>query len=300
MPSRQRVLVVDDNEAFVDSLVDAFKRAGEDASGCADPARLETMAKRGGFEYDVVLLDMDLGTQPDGDVLNAAKVIPTVKAYAPDAQVVVFSRQDMTPDECMACIEFGALTVVTKALNPDEPTLVKKVRQALEDRNERNPALIRDLWERLDKGRKPRSGEDLEQLVAVLFNSMPEFEVIGHDLSTPAGGFDMLVKNGGDDQFWRALESPNLVVECKNRGEKTDIDDFNHLRAVVETQGASARTGVMVSLGGVSRVFRDTQAARRGADGIHIFRLERPELEELVRLSFGDRAEYLRKVFSRP
>jgi ActR/RegA family two-component response regulator len=299
--SHLRVLVVDDNETFVSSLVAALRANDILATGCSEPWEVLSWRKKEDLAFDLILLDMRLGLSPNGEVLNAMKLLPHLMTYAPSSKVVTFSQQDITVEECIRCVQLGALTVVPKSTDVNELSLVTQVYQDIGDQRQTREQLIQVLWEHVTGPKDPRSGQHLEMLVINLFDSMPTFRVVGHNLETNVGEIDVLVENVNESPFWRTLNSVQLVVECRNRGRSAAPADFDHLKELVKTRGAFSRTGILIAMAPVSSNFRRRQSEVRSADseGINIFRLDRGHLETLIATSFDERADYLQDAFER-
>lgn len=299
MPRKLRVLVVDDYPEFVDALVAAFAASNVHATGCSKPWEILKWSKRDEFDFDLILLDMRLGPSPNGEELHAHKLLPHLMTYAPFSKVVVFSQHDITVKECLRCIELGALTVVPKSVSRiEELCLVAEVYRRIGDATQVQQELIDVLWEDVNSSMKGRE-ERLEMLVINLFNSMPTFKVIGHNVETRAGEIDVLIETDNRHPFWQALASLHLVVECKHLRRPPEPGVFSQLAAVVKTQGNLSNTGVVVSMSGFTGTFRGRQNDVRSTDGINLLGLGREHLERLVSLRFDQREEYLRSVLER-
>jgi CheY-like chemotaxis protein len=296
MPSQLHVLVVDDNAEFVEALVAAFETRDVVAAGCSKPWEILNWSKRDEFDFDLILLDMRLGPSPTGDELHAHKLLPHLMTYAPSSKVVVFSQHDITVKECLRCIELGALTVIPKSVRRiEELCLVGEVYQRIGDAARTRQELIDVLWDDVNSSTQGRE-ERLEMLVINLFNSMPTFNVIGHNVETRVGEIDVLVENDNRHPFWRTLKSLHLVIECKHEKHPPKPDVFSQLTAVVKTQGKYSKTGIVVSMSGFTSTFRRRQNDVRCVDGINLLGLGREHLERLVGLQFDKREEYLRSV----
>jgi len=290
------VLIVDDSDVFVEALVFAFEANKVRATGCSKPWEILSWSKRNEFDFDLILLDMQLGASPCGDELHAHKLLPHLMTYAPSSKVVVFSQHDVSVKDCLRCIALGALSVIPKSVKRiEELCLVAEVYQRIGDATEMQQELIELLWDDVTSSMKGRE-ERLEMLVINLFNSMPTFEVIGHNVKTKAGEIDVLVENNNRHSWWEKLLSLHLVIECKHLKKPPQPDVFNQLKAVVETQGDYSKAGIVVSMSGFTGTFRNRQNDVRCIDGIHLLGLGREHLDRLVRLRFDKREAYLRSV----
>jgi ActR/RegA family two-component response regulator len=293
-----RVLVVDDDAPFVESLVDAFIARDVRASGCSEPWRVMGWRSRKQLTYDLILLDMRLGMTRKDEPLHATALLQHLMTYAPAAKVVVFSQSEITVDECVQCIQRGALTVIPKATSPADLTLVASVYSVIGNEDATREELIRVLWEDVRTARTGGDGKRLEMLVVNLFNSIPTCEVVGHNVQTGAGEIDVLVENLATHPFWSALGSVHLVIECKHTVQRVQTSAFTRLQEIVKTQGSVSRVGIMVSMAGVTSGFRNLQTERKDSHDIHIFALDRDALQELVETSYDRRDESLRRMLS--
>lgn len=288
-----RVLVIDDDARYVKSLVAAFEKRGIRVTGCSRPAEVLGWRTRSKFEYDLVLLDMRLGEQPDGNHLNAYDLLPHLKTYAPRAKVLITTVADLGVQEILRCIELGAEAVFPKGAELNELCVLAEVHQRLGDPRRTRQELIEVLWESLDANPRDSSGQRLEMLVMNLFESMPTFRVVNNNVTTSAGSIDILVENKNRHQFWNDLKSTYLAIECKDRKRPTEPQHFNQLKEVVQSR-RSCSVGVLVSMSPLPDSFRHRQNEARENDGIHIFGLGSDHLQRLVETAYDEREQYLR------
>jgi ActR/RegA family two-component response regulator len=295
------ILVVDDDEMFVDSLVAAFKARGVEVEGCKKPSEVLRWSKREDFAFDLILLDMRLGISKRGEALNAAKVLPHLKTYSPSAKVVVFSQKEVNVEECVTCIRLGALGIIPKSVNPDDLVLIAQVYRQIGDKNESREELIRLLWQMVRESKDQVKGQYLEMLMINLFNSMPTFKVIGQNLrdNVNVGEIDILVENTNKHDFWHKLDSLQIVIECKNQKDAAQVKILTQLKELVLARGQLSKAGILVSMNSVTRGFKQRRNEIRQSDHINIFFLERSGLQRLVGLPYDKREEYLRDVFSK-
>jgi CheY-like chemotaxis protein len=297
----RHVLVVDDDAFFVEALVSAFEAAQIRATGCSDPAQVMKWSKRDDFAFDLILLDMRLGPasggQPD---LHATMLLPHLMTYAPSAKVVIFSQHNVTVKECIACISLGALTVVPKSVSRvEELCLIGEVYDELGSAERAQQDLLEVLWDDLSRDGGDPKGERLEMLVINIFKSMPTFAVIGHDVPAGIGKIDVLVQNRNRHEFWRLLESFELVIECKNERRPPEPDVFSQVATLVKTRGAKSKTGIVVSMSNFTGTFQNHQNASKTLHDVNLLGLGREHLERVVGLRPDEREAYLRSVLQR-
>lgn len=291
-PAYLRVLVVDDDATWVETLVERFKRESIEAEGVSKPSTVFNWTTPGKFlNFDMIFLDMRLGPSKSGDPISAADVLLHIKTYCPTAKAVVFTQKELTVEECVRCIQLGALGFIPKMSAIDQFVLVANVYGKLGDEEEALEERIHSLWVKLEKEGDPAKGRHLEMLTTNLFNSIPGFKVITNNSMILPGEIDLVVENGGDHQFWKTIESFHIVVECKNQKAAAEKEIFNVLAQKVAAKGM-CNVGILVSWSGVSNGFREMQRAESGK--FKIFALDRVHLHELVRRNPDAREANLR------
>jgi ActR/RegA family two-component response regulator len=292
-----RVLVVDDNANWVRSLVIQFARASIKAEGVNDPAKVLGWTKPQQFsDFDTIFLDMRLGLTEDGSPISAADLLLHIMTYCPTAKVVVFTQKEVSVEECVRCIQFGALGFIPKMSKIDHFVLVANVYRKLADDGQAYEERIGALWVELNKQENPAKGRHLEMLTTNLLNSITGFRVISNNTLAFSGEIDLTVENLCKHDFWQILKSYHLLVECKNLKGTAQQEVFNVLARKVAGK-VGCKVGILVSWNGVSKGFRQLQGAE--ADPVKIFTLDRSDLEQLVRRTPDARELYLRNTFER-
>jgi DNA-binding NtrC family response regulator len=120
-----RVLLVDDEEAYVDVLSNRLgKRGFEVAKSHTSAETLQNLRRN---EYDVAVLDLKM---PDMDGIEILKII---KLMDPRMQVIMLTGHGSTT-ACKKGFELGAFDYLTKPCELD--TLIRKIRQAFQKRQQ--------------------------------------------------------------------------------------------------------------------------------------------------------------------
>ena len=255
----------------------------------------------GGLRSQVALAPCDGGSDcaesADGGAINAAKLMPHFRSFAPAAKVVVFSQGQITIAECVTCMRLGAIGVVPKGASAMELADVAHVHAELGDQDETREQVIRLLWAGIDdKHDANQAGRNLEMLVINLFNSSSAFSVLNNNITTDAGEIDVLVKSERETGVFAALRSRHIVVECKNREDNLDLKAFNQLTALVRTRGRWGNVGIAIATSQVTVPFAAAAARSRGADECQIFYIDRAGLEQLVDAQHEARDEVLESL----
>jgi ActR/RegA family two-component response regulator len=289
-----KVLVVDDDWSSVETLVHRLKERAIEAEGINDPAKLFGWTRPERFAgFDIIFLDMHLGSSSFGRATSAADAILHIMTYCPTAKAIVFTHKDVTVEEFVRCIQLGALGFIPKTYDIDQFVLAANVYRQLGDEKRALEERIRSLWVMLEEPGNPAKGRHLEMLTTNLFNSIPGFKVVGNNSATIQGEIDLVVENLCDHQYWRNLNCLHLVVECKNQKAPIEKKAFHNLAEKVIGK-VMCEVGILVSWSGFSSGFRALQSAQ--AARVKIYRLDHEHLYELVRRNADTREAYLRTI----
>lgn len=294
MTGRPRILLVDDSRTYVKTVIDEFERHGVGVTGCSKPAEVLGWYTRSRFDYDLILVDLDLGDWGDGSRLTAMHLLPHLRTYAPEAKVIVITEAKQFFAQAIRCLELGALAVVPKVTAEDELYGLVSVYGRLGDPFSSREELIGVLWDGLGDDRR---GRRLEMLVMNLFESMPTFRVIGNNLRSAAGSVDVLVENNSPHKFWSGL-SLHMAIECKNHRRAPDPQDFHQLKAAVGGR-RQCNTGILVSTSPFTAGFRQLQNEAQQVDDLNLFGLDSDHLAHLVETPYGERETCLREILER-
>lgn len=86
------VLIVDDEPTICRVVSSTLKRKGFRCESVSEAKLLEAILTE--FRFDVVLLDRSMDTDENGTLL------PLLRAQAPEAKILFFTGDYMTPEEC--------------------------------------------------------------------------------------------------------------------------------------------------------------------------------------------------------
>ncbi|RKH04011.1 hybrid sensor histidine kinase/response regulator [Corallococcus sp. CA053C] len=141
LPYRPRVLVVDDNAAFLDNMTELLGDEGYEVSSATSCAAALERAKKG---FDVALVDVRL---PDGEGTSLA---PRLKELMPDGEVVLLTGLGML-EAAVAAVHAGACAYLLKPCATPELllTLEQALRQVRLHREKRELARRAQVTEKL-------------------------------------------------------------------------------------------------------------------------------------------------------
>ncbi len=291
-----KILLVDDTPAFLETYRTILATEGyaieEARDGASALAKLETPG------WDLVLLDRKLQGPAGPD--TGLDLMQAIRERAPGVKVIMVTGYADAPSIERAFAS-GAYDYLEK--NEYLETILKiKVRNALEAARERRIAalangkreqVIRELWAGvLGEADPHRKGKLLEDLVAVLFKSIPGFERTQTDRSSADEQIDLLIPNDSPDPFWQQ-ESQYFLGECKHWSKPVDPKEMDSLRQKMERRFGRARLGFFIAAGGFTKGFGSVLQAERKGDSL-IIPIGREQLEALVNAK--DRNEKLKEL----
>lgn len=291
------IVVLDDNETFVDTVVGLLRDEQIPAEGYKTVEDFGRAARAGSLrDIELMFVDMNLGPRRGGGIITAVDVMPIARTYAPSAKVLIFTHQGISLEDCIHCVRLGALGLVPKSDGLTDLLLAAQVYPHIGDSTRATEATIKELWARLQGADARDKGQIFEMLVANLLATVDGLSFIGNNWTNPAGETDLVFRNDIDDQFWKELKSLFIIVECKNRTATPETADFHVFRAKVKAKG-SCKVGIMASAD-VSRGFKILRETRAADDEI-IFLLDGDDLKALMARSAEKRQSYLTEIFSK-
>ena len=123
-----RVLVVDDEEEFVNALVERLEIRGVDAQGVTSGEEALERIKK--YTYDVVLLDVKMPK------LGGVDVLMQIKARLPELQVVLLTGHGSTQNAETGA-RLGAFDCLMKPIDIED--LIRVLRLAATNNEENDP-----------------------------------------------------------------------------------------------------------------------------------------------------------------
>ncbi|BBD07375.1 response regulator [Desulfovibrio ferrophilus] len=115
----KKVLLVDDEKDFLDTLSERLKTRGLDVSSSAEPAEALEIAMNDG--YDVIVVDLKMPG------MNGIEFLRTIKDARPEMQVILLTGH-ATVDKGIEAVKLGALDVLEKPANFE--TLMDRIEKA--------------------------------------------------------------------------------------------------------------------------------------------------------------------------
>ncbi|HLL07006.1 MAG TPA: response regulator [Myxococcaceae bacterium] len=295
-----KILVVDDSPDFIETYRTILGPEGYVLEAAPDVA--SALAKLDQPGWDLVLLDRKLQGQLGPD--TGLDLIQDIRARAPGIRLFLVTGYADSESAARA-FKAGADDYLEKN-DYLEPLLKTKVRNAMEAARERRMAAlangkredtIRALWNSARTERDPhRKGKQLEDLVALLFKSIPGFEQTQTDLKSLDEQIDIVVPNESTDPFWQQAQSQYFLGECKHWSKPVDPKEIDSFRLDIKRRFGRCRLGFFIAIGGFTKGFHSRLEAAR-EDDVLIVTLEAAQVNELVEAR--DRNEKLKELHRR-
>lgn len=304
MRTPARVLLVDDDRVFNDTLAERLRERGHSVrSAYAIQTALDLLDVD---SFDVAILDLkldgpegaDVGVDSIGKILDRA---PTIKP------IVITAYADS--DSVERAFKCGAYDYVEKTdFRVFEALLLAKIGNALEPAREARFAALGNgareaqlaaQWAKvLSEPDRARKGALLEELMVVLWRSIPGFERTVANRQSQDEEIDLVVVNEAKDEFWKK-ESQIFLIECKNWISKVDPKEIDRFGDKIKRRHGRCRLGFFVAPEGFTPGVATTLSANRKDKSVIVL-LAKPELESLIAAgSPGARSEGLKELVLR-
>ncbi len=115
----EKVLLVDDEQEFIDTLAERMRNRGMDVETATSPKKALQLVEEGSF--DAVVLDLQM---PEMDGLEALRIL---KEKRPDIQVILLTGH-ATVEKGIEAMKLGAMDLVEKPA--DLSVLTEKIQKA--------------------------------------------------------------------------------------------------------------------------------------------------------------------------
>lgn len=126
-----------------------------------------------------------------------------------------------------------------------------------------------------------RKGKTLERLAHFMFGQIADFRVLRCNWRTATEELDCVIQIRSISQLrcWAGLAAPHIIVEAKNRQEKTGQETISKLLGIMGGKRGTCRIGIFVSISGFTSDARD-QVLRTASDDKILVLLDQNDLLE--------------------
>lgn len=295
-----RILIVDDSPDFLDTYRTILGTEGYTVVTVEDGK--SALAKLDEPGWDLVLLDRKLQGRFGPD--TGLDLMRDIQTRAPGAKIILVTGV-ADAESVERAFTSGAYDYLEKNAYL-EAILKVKVRNALEAARERRMAAlangkreeaIRELWHNVRTEKDPhQKGQQLEDLVALLFKSIPGFERTQTNRKSLDEQIDIIIPNESTDPFWQQAQSQYFLGECKNWSKPVGPTELDSFRLDIKRRFGRCRLGFFIGIGGFTQGFQTRLAASR-EDNVLIVTLDADQLGELV--DSRDRNAKLKELHTR-
>lgn len=250
------ILIVDDDWEFLQMYSEIFKSAGLQVSTATSAIQAIAELDLNGPSLDVVLIDQKLQgcDGPDGGL----ELMAEVGQRAPFAKSIIITSFAARPAAERA-FHAGAHDYIVKNV-VFEPVLRARVQSAVEVTRAKRQLAIKEsiglelramlLQTRVETDRS-RRGKFLEDLICLLFQSIPEFGRVTTQLTNGSEEISIVVENRSSELPWKD-EGAYLVGVCKNWSSTCGAAEVRDFRRRLTAKYRRVRTGFLIAPGGFS------------------------------------------------
>jgi len=140
-------------------------------------------------------------------------------------------------------------------------------------------------------------GTKLEEFIASIFHKSFGFEVVAKNLLVETQELDIVLKNISKNEFIKSLNSPFILVECKNWTSPVGISEARVFESKYREFGKKVGLGIFVAINGVTRAFKShlTNLIR---DGVDLIVIDNKAIESYLYSEKLDVGIWLEKIIS--
>lgn len=268
--SSGRILIIDDDESFLRMYEDRLGEEGYVVETAKDrPAALKKLDLPG---WDAILIDQKL--QGEGGPDAGLELIAEAARRAPGAKAFLVTGY-ATKSAIARAFGEGAYDYLQKdefftaLLAPKLRNAVQAVRaqRLAELSTAETETQIRETWNAVRLEQNPnRKGKLLEDLMVLLFKTIPGFHQTTPNRQNDIEEIDLLIQNESEDPFWINERSSYILVECKNWSKEAGVTEFRNFLYKLQHRFGRCRLGFFVAPGGVASTFREALLAERKDD----------------------------------
>lgn len=300
MNSTGKILIVDDERLFIDTYRALLGEQGYEVEVATDAEAARTQLAGGAFS--VVVLDQKLEGSIGPD--SGLDLLREISVLAPAARIIVATAY-ASKEAIKRAFDAGAYDYLEKNPKTFDTLLGIKIRNAIELYRERSLARIGsdpeelrrrlgELWQRVkSEADRQIKGRLLEELVALVFRSVPGFEEVRVRQSNRVQEIDVVVANQSTDPLW-SKEGALVLVECKNQKERVEAPELLAFEGKMRRFRNRCTLGFFVAPSGFTKGFMGQRTAS-SAERLLVVPIDEAALDMLV--SADDRNAVLKKLF---
>jgi len=292
-----KILIIDDDPSFLKLYREQLGAEGYLVETATDGTA--ALAKLDQPGWDAVLIDQKLQGPAGPD--SGLDLVAEVTRRAPGAKAILVTAYATTGAitrafregvyDYLQKDEFFGVLLLAKLRNAVEAVRAQRLGTLTTDETE---AALRDAWAAVEsEGDVHRKGKLLEDLMVLLFKTIPGFHQVSVRRRNEVEEIDLLIRNESTDPLWVNERTSYILVECKHWSKPVGVGELRSFVWKLAHRFGRCRLGLFVAPGGFTGAFKE---ALRGEskDDLLVVLLEHEALRELV-LS-GDRNATLKRL----
>jgi hypothetical protein len=158
---------------------------------------------------------------------------------------------------------------------------------------------LTEKWTKLKGLQKDHlsKGTKLEEFIACLFHKSFGFEVIAKKLLVETQELDIVLKNISKNDFIKSLNSPFILIECKNWTSPVGVSEARVFESKYRESGKKVDLGIFVAVNGVTKPFK-THLNNLVRDGINLIVIDDKAIESYLYSEALDVGVWLEKTIT--
>ncbi|KAF2508366.1 hypothetical protein EYY60_14645 [Flavobacterium zhairuonense] len=142
---------------------------------------------------------------------------------------------------------------------------------------------LTEKWKKLNSLKKEdiSKGTKLEDFIASLFHKKFGFDVLAKKLLTETQELDIILKNVSKNDFVKSLNSPFVLIECKNWSSPVGVAEARVFESKYRESGSKVNLGIFVAINGVTKPFK-THINNLIREGINLIVVNNKDIEQYL------------------
>ena len=278
------VLIIDDEKNFTKIISKIITKERPNINIYTASEEEEILHKIENLYYNIVFVDLRMDDF-EFDGIDLIKKIPKVNPFA---KIIVISGY--IDDYKMVINLFREnnkiIDIISKGdLKVLKPRIIETIDLIIEE-YENKPELNKKALENLfanavNETNNYLKGTKFEDFAVLLFNQMGFLNISKRSNDKSLNEVDLIIRNEINDLFFQKF-SPYILVECKNRTEKVDKNDFIQFYSKLENTNGLSNLGIIITSNTISRNTY-IEAVRTSNRKEKIIFIDRTKINDLIK-----------------
>ena len=279
------VLIVDDEQAQVNSLTKALKEKLHDVEFIPTFAEQDILSAIGSKFYSLAIVDLRM----DKYNFDGIKLIENIIEVNPFSKIIVTSA--FTQEYIDQLKPFILKGKIINVLEKEKfemwiPKIVNSINEYYEtikeDSSPLQAALLQYYADAKNENDTCKKGEKFENFVSLLFGNIGYQDIKRRVIDKSRNEVDLIVRNEINDLFLNKL-GDYFLIECKNKpNENVGKNDFIQFYSKIDNTNGLARYGFLFTAGHISQATY-IEAVRTSKSDKKIVFFSNTEIERLIK-----------------